>query len=57
MRSIPVMLKGDVEDYLDENCGRCKKNVEAFEFLRKWYLSAEQKDRILKEWKKMRFSK
>lgn len=56
LQAIPVMLKDDALDYFDDYQDNCADHEEAFEMLRKWYHSSEQRARILTEWQQLRLS-
>lgn len=57
LHAIPIMLKGDALDFFDDYQEGCTSYEDAFTLLRNWYLSAEQRARVLAQWQNLRLSK
>ena len=56
LKAIPIMLKSDALDFFDEYQDQCKTYNDALDMLRNWYLSAEQRARILNQWHTIRLT-
>lgn len=57
LKALPIMLQGDVLNYLSCHAHSCASFDEAIAILRRWYNSDDRKARILVKWQELRLSK